>query len=95
MRHGTSIFVLMVLIAGLLAPVVLSSPAAIPACCRVSGNHHCQVSLKSAGLAGLQSVPETCPYRDISAVTSELVALTAAGHRSAVREWRYSWRSRR
>ena len=84
MRRGTSILVLMVLVFGIVAPVVLATPAAVPACCRVGGNHHCEMSLKSSGLAGLWSVPETCPYSDLSAVTSELVALTATGHRIAV-----------
>lgn len=84
MRRGASIFALTVLLIGIVAPVVLAAPAAVPACCRVGGSHHCEMSLKSSGLPGVQSVPETCPYRDHSAVTSELIALTAAAHRIAV-----------
>jgi len=84
MRRGASIFVLVLLSASLIAPMVLALPASVPACCRVGGNHHCEMTLKSSGLPGLQSVPETCPYRDHSAVTPELAALTARGHRISV-----------
>jgi hypothetical protein len=80
MRRGSSILVVIVLLAGIIAPVALATPAAVPACCRVGGNHHCEMSLKSAGLAGLSSVPESCPYRDNIAVASESAALIATGH---------------
>jgi hypothetical protein len=46
--------------------------------------HHCEMSMVASGLAGFKSAPQSCPYRIHAAVSSPLVALTAARHRIAV-----------
>ena len=71
MRRGASIAVLAVLLGGLLVPVVQGS-AALPACCRVGGSHHCA---GTNGLDGFHSEASECPYRATPAIVSGVVAL--------------------
>jgi hypothetical protein len=72
MRRGASIALLLVLLSILLAPMMQGAPVALPACCRVGGNHHC---MGTPGNDGFRSQSESCPYRTSPAVTGGIVAL--------------------
>lgn len=81
MRRGASIAVLLVLLGGILAPLVQSAVPSIPACCRVSGNHHC---MGAPGLDGFRSQSASCPYRTSPALLSEIVALISVTRQTSV-----------
>ena len=66
---------LLVMLAGVLAPMALAIPASVPACCRVGGQHHCMGMM---GLAGFHSELGKCSYRVAPAVTSGIAALVSA-----------------
>jgi len=72
MRRGVSIIVLLVLLTAVLAPLAQASPAAVPACCRTGGQHHC---MGMPGMDGFRSLPGKCPYHVAPAVTSGIAAL--------------------
>jgi len=71
---------LLVLLTTTLAPLAQASASSLPACCRVGGKHHCEMSMGASRGAGFQSAPKVCPYRILAAVTTPLVALTTASH---------------
>jgi hypothetical protein len=83
MRRIASIAVLLVLLTITFAPLAQATVSSLPACCRTSGKHHCEMSMEASGLLGFKSVPQSCPYRIHAAVTSPLVALTTASHPTA------------
>ena len=72
MRRGASIAVLVLLLAGVLAPLAQLTSSSLPACCRTGGQHHC---MGVAGLDGFRNQAQDCPYRAFPAVISGMVAL--------------------
>lgn len=62
MRRFTTSALLLLMLAGLLAPVAVATVAnPAPACCRAAGPHHCSAVLPSSG--GIQFQGQSCPYR--------------------------------
>lgn len=72
MRRGISIAVLAVVVAALVAPLALAAPGALPACCRVGGQHHCA---GMNGPDGFHSAPSSCPYRATPAIPGRVASL--------------------
>ena len=75
MKRGVSTAILLVMLATVLAPLALASPASVPACCRAGGKHHC--TMGTMGMDGFRSQACQCPYRFAPAVTTGIAALAA------------------
>ena len=64
MRRFTTSALLLLMLAGLLAPAAVATAVnPIPACCRAGGPHHCTAMI--SGLSGreTQFQGQSCPYR--------------------------------
>lgn len=60
MRRSTASAMLLLMLAGLLAPAALATVTSpTPACCRAAGPHHCSAAVPS----GDQLRGQSCPYR--------------------------------
>lgn len=83
-RRFASISLLALMLTTALAPFAQAWQSSVPACCRTGGRHHCEMSMGTSGLEGFKSAREICPYRIHAAVTSQVIALTAAPLRISV-----------
>lgn len=62
MRRSTASALLLLMLAGLLAPAAVATVTdPIPACCRAGGPHHCSAMRPISG--GTQIQGQSCPYR--------------------------------
>ena len=63
MRRLSTYFALSIIWAGLLTPFAAGAQlSTVPACCRRSGTHHCEMYSRSSREMGFQSPRPKCPY---------------------------------
>jgi len=75
-RRYTATTLLLLLLAGSLAPAVLANATnPLPACCRAGGRHHCMAMMPRRG--GIQLTGQSCPYRKPSVFFSSVAPAPA------------------
>ncbi|MGC2321565.1 MAG: hypothetical protein WA463_02940 [Terriglobales bacterium] len=78
MRRSTASALLLLMLAGLLAPAAVATVTdPIPACCRAGGPHHCSAMPPISG--GIQIQGQSCPYRKPLMFSGSAAAPPATG----------------
>ena len=73
MRRLAASLLLVLSCTGLALPMLLARDAGVPACCRRSGKHHCEMLPQGDGF---RTIAASCPYRGFPALTSHSTPLS-------------------